>query len=305
MCNSSQVASIVNLLYKHSDAVSYHNLQVDEHHFTLPLYALAPTLCLQQVLLTPLPNSIKNTLMNSALSVVMDHVNVKSTQLAECPTFVQDKIATIAPALFALTLTCGVSKEAREQLKEAANNTIPSAPPTSIHSTEPAPINVTPTTAPACDSVSSGVPKGMHTDLWLGVTVTLLALLHLHYMYAIIFPTVIGIFLFTCNVNRDIISMSSRMGMSIAYSTILSSLHVLASDTDTQLRTFDATLDTTAPTFQILFDNVNKMRHAWQQLLGHRDKLKSGTVATLVKLEDITPGALEVKPLFQNIAKKE
>ncbi|PBK79077.1 hypothetical protein ARMGADRAFT_1037736 [Armillaria gallica] len=88
MRNSSQVAGIVNLLYKHSDAVSYHNQQVDEPHFTLPQYALAPTLHLQRVLPTPLPNSTKNALINWALSVVMDHVNIKSTQLAECPTIV-------------------------------------------------------------------------------------------------------------------------------------------------------------------------------------------------------------------------
>ncbi|KAK0438618.1 hypothetical protein EV421DRAFT_954803 [Armillaria borealis] len=172
------------------------------------------------------------------------------------------------------------------------------------HTTEPAPINVTPTTALTCDSVSSGVPKTMPTDPWLGVTIALLALLHLRYTYAIIFPTIVGIFLFMCNANRDIISMLSRMGMSIAYSTILSSLHVLASDADTQLRAFGASLDTTAPAFQI-FDNVNKMRRTWQQSLGHRDELKSGTAATLVKLEDVTPGALEVEPLLQNIAKKE
>ncbi len=85
ICNSTQVTGIVNLLYKHSDAVSYRNRQADKHQFTRPRYTLAPMLCLQWVLLTPLPNSTK---MNWALSVVMDLVNIESTRSAECPTFV-------------------------------------------------------------------------------------------------------------------------------------------------------------------------------------------------------------------------
>ncbi|KAK0438273.1 hypothetical protein EV421DRAFT_1906809 [Armillaria borealis] len=47
------------------------------------------------------------------------------------------------------------------------------------------------------------------------------------------------------------------------------------------------------------------MRRAWQQSLGCHDEVKSGTVVTLVQLEDVPPGALEAEPLLRNIAKQE
>ncbi|KAK0471235.1 hypothetical protein IW261DRAFT_1344746 [Armillaria novae-zelandiae] len=321
--NGTQVAGIVNLLYQHTDAISYHDRKSDEPHFTLPWYALAPTLRLQHVLPPPLPNCTKNALINWALSVVLDRVDVESTWLAECSTFVrkknkqiswdlllswwmngsQEKIANIAPALFAIMSTCAVSKENCEQLKDVANNASDVLP--GIPSGNERTSNATPTRTATFDTVSSGAPITMQSDPWLGVTVAILALLHLLYAYAIIFPTLVGVFLFTCNAHRDVIAMLSRIGISVAYSTVLSSLHILASDADTRLRTFGATLDSAAPTFQILFDNVNKMRCAWQQSLGCRDEVKSGMVATLVQLEDVLPGALKAEPLLRNIAKQE
>ncbi|SJL12593.1 uncharacterized protein ARMOST_16021 [Armillaria ostoyae] len=302
--NGTQVAGIGNLLYWRSDAISYHNRKADEPHFTLPRYALAPTLRLQCVLPTPLPN-YKKVLINWALSVVLNHVDMESTRLAECPTFVrkrneriswdlllswwmngsQEKIANIAPALFTIASTCAVSKEDREQLEEAEKNA--------------SNVNAVPTTTPAFDTVSSGVPMTMRSDLWLGVTVAILALLHPRYTYAIISPTLVSIFLFTCNANRDDIAMLSRIGVSVAYSTILSGLHVLASGAGTQLRAFGATVGTVVPIFQIPFDNVSKTRPAWQQSLGRRDEVNSGTAATLVQLEDVLPGAFEAEPLIE------
>ncbi|KAK0443218.1 hypothetical protein EV421DRAFT_1735827 [Armillaria borealis] len=255
----------------------------------------------------PLFLTTKNVLINWALSVVLNHVDMESTRLAECPTFVrkrneriswdlllswwmndsQEKIANIAPAVFAIASTCAVSKEDHEQLEEAeknASNVLPSLP----SSNDATPSNAAPTTTPAFDIVSSGVPMTMRSDLWLGVTVAILALLHLRYTYAIIFPTLVSIFLFT------------RIDVSVAYSTILSGLHVLASGAGTtQLRAFGATVGTAVPIFQIPFDNVSKTRPAWQQSLGRRDEVNSGTAATLVQLEDVLPGALEAEPLIE------
>ncbi len=57
------------------------------------------------------------------------------------------------------------------------------------------------------------------------------------------------------------------------------------------------------PTVQILFDNVNKMKHTWRQSLGH-DGVKNGTAVTLVKLEDVPPRALEAEALLQNIQER-
>lgn len=129
-------------------------------------------------------------------------------------------------------------------------------------------------------------------------------LLHFRYRRAVIFPTLFGVFLLTCNTHRDVISILSRVELSIAYNTILASLHLLAADADTTLRGFGKRVESSQPEFLILYDNVNKMQRAWQKSLGHQDELKSGTAATLIRLQGVPPGALGSEPLLENIKKK-
>jgi len=141
--------------------------------------------------------------------------------------------------------------------------------------------------------------------IFKGVTAAILALLLFRYRLALMFGTVIGIFCFTCNANRDLILVLGRLGLSISYSTILATLHTLAADSDLRLRAWGAATQTTEPAFLLVFDNVNKMQRAWQQTVGHKDEVKSGTAATLIRLEDVPPGAMKAKPLLENMRKKE
>ncbi|KAK0243467.1 hypothetical protein EDD85DRAFT_786363 [Armillaria nabsnona] len=175
--------------------------------------------------------------------------------------------SNISPALFAITSACALNKENHKQFEEAANN-----------DSNVLPLSVTPTTAPAFDTVSSGVPTIMRTEPWLGVIVAILALLHLRYTHDIIFPTLTGIFIFTLQFFQAFKFLSwHQISRQSAYTRLW--CH---------------------PTFQILFDNVNTMKRTWRQSLGH-DGVKSGTAVTLVKLEDIPPRALEAEGLLQNI----
>ncbi|KAJ6626497.1 hypothetical protein B0H10DRAFT_2429883 [Mycena sp. CBHHK59/15] len=82
-------------------------------------------------------------------------------------------------------------------------------------------------------------------------------------------------------------------------------LHVLAADSATQLQLYGAAVAVGQPMFLLLFDNVNKMQRAWQQVLGRRDMLTSGTAATLIGLEDVTEEAMDSKPLLENLAAKK
>lgn len=129
-------------------------------------------------------------------------------------------------------------------------------------------------------------------------------LLFFRHRSAIIFPTFIGLFLFTCNAHRDIIALLGRVGLSVAYSSILATLHLLASDAGDRLRLYGAVMKLGEPMFLLLFDNVNKMQRAWQQTVGHEDEVKSGCAATLVGLEDVRPGAMNAKPFLENLQKK-
>ncbi|KAJ6540235.1 hypothetical protein B0H10DRAFT_2245232 [Mycena sp. CBHHK59/15] len=130
-------------------------------------------------------------------------------------------------------------------------------------------------------------------------------LLFFRYRYAIVFPTFIGLFLFTCNAHRDVFALLSRIGLSVSYSMVLQTLHALAADSATQLQLYGAAVAVGQPMFLLLFDNVNKMQRAWQKVLGRRDMLTSGTAATLIGLEDVTEEAMDSKPLLENLAAKK
>jgi hypothetical protein len=118
------------------------------------------------------------------------------------------------------------------------------------------------------------------------------------------FPTLIGLFLFTCNANRDIFAVLGHVGLSVAYSSVLSTLHTLVADSNILLRVWGAMTEIGEPRFLLLFDNVNKMQRAWQSIIGREDEVKSGTAATLIKLEDVPPGAMLAEPLLKNLKEK-
>lgn len=79
----------------------------------------------------------------------------------------------------------------------------------------------------------------------------------------------------------------------------------MAADSDAQLHAYGAAVQLSEPTFLLLFDNVNKMQRAWQQTLGRQDEVKSGTAATLIRLEDVPPGAMRAEPLLNRMQQKE
>ncbi|KAG6904870.1 hypothetical protein DXG01_006553 [Tephrocybe rancida] len=235
--------------------------------------------------------------------------------------------------IFAVLTTISVSPSARKQLtKTAAPSTTEStshSPPSGVApgledtlDNDPEPLVAEPETnegevtdleshsvpidiGPEAEAevLDSGVPPGLKRDPWLGATVSILALLFLRYHYAVVFPTFLGVFLFTCNANRDIFAVMSRLGLSIAYSSVLASLHTLSADSDRCLRTLGALIELRGPRFLILFDNVNKMQRAWEPTISHGDEVKSGTAGTAIELEDIPEDAMRAEPLLHNIKK--
>ncbi|KAJ7804982.1 hypothetical protein B0H14DRAFT_2611861, partial [Mycena olivaceomarginata] len=239
----------------------------------------------------------------------------------------QEIIAVNAPAMFACLTSVAVNDKAAKKLTRAAEDKhIPVSSETSAPGREPAP-EPEPTPGQASSSwpnradadsddsdtehdgeavpISTGVPPKMRRDPWLGVTVAILMLLYFRYRYAIVFPTFIGIFLFTCNAHRDVIVLLCRVGLSVGYSTVLDTLHVSAMDSATQLHAFGALVQVCQPVFLLLFDNVNKMQRAWQQVLGRQDTVSSGTAATLVGLEDVTEEAMDSRPFIKNVEEKK
>ncbi|KAJ7840470.1 hypothetical protein B0H13DRAFT_2239514 [Mycena leptocephala] len=238
----------------------------------------------------------------------------------------QEIIAVNAPAIFSCLTSIAVSDDAQKKLARAAGVAVtepataepqptpepdpipggaPSSQPGSPAADNAASEDSDTEYEPEDEPLSNGVPSKMRRDPWLGVTAVILIMLYFRYRYAIVFPTFIGLFLFTCNAHRDIFALLCRVGFSVGYSTVLATLHVLAADSSSQLHTFGAAVQVAQPMFLLLFDNVNKMQRAWQQVLGKRDTLSSGCASTLIGLEDITEDAMDSGPLLKNIDEKK
>ncbi|KAJ7874114.1 hypothetical protein B0H13DRAFT_1894669 [Mycena leptocephala] len=253
----------------------------------------------------------------------------------------QETIATIAPAIFAVGTTLAINSRTRIKLEKAAQ---PAAPPPTAPISIPQPntgvaqIDSTASELPfhsASPALAGGEPEREHAeqqrdggsdgeeeeseesiavnsiaskigrrDPWQAVTASILVLLYFRYRFALVFPMLIGLFAFTCNANRELVSLLCRLGLAVSYQTTLATLHVLAADSDVQLKLLGTFSEDLGPGFLLLFDNVNKMQRAWQPTLGHKDEVQSGTASTAIELEDVPPGALRSQPLIEKIEQK-
>lgn len=55
---------------------------------------------------------------------------------------------------------------------------------------------------------------------------------------------------------------------------------------------------------KIIFDNINKMSRSWDPTVAQQDVVRCGTSAIVIKLEDVTPGALRLEPLLKAFSEK-
>ncbi|GJF00723.1 hypothetical protein PsYK624_170210 [Phanerochaete sordida] len=147
-----------------------------------------------------------------------------------------------------------------------------------------------------------GIALNMRRDPWLAVTTIMCMLLYIQYKFNTLFATIVGMLLFISRANHTIFAMCSRIGLSISRSDVLRKLHEIAKDS--QKRLDDWIMQNPDGPFdgKVVFDNVNKMARAWDPTLGHRNILRCGTSAIVIKLEDVPEGALRLSPLLENIA---
>ncbi|KAF8174657.1 hypothetical protein K438DRAFT_1609227 [Mycena galopus ATCC 62051] len=207
----------------------------------------------------------------------------------------EETIATVAPAIFAVATTVAVNSRTRTKLDKAAVRA-DEEPNAGSDGEEEDP--------GASVETSPMVSKIEQRDPWQAVTAVILVLLYFCYRFALVFPMLIGLFAFTCNTNRELVSLLCCLGMAVSYQTTLATLHVLAADSDAHLKLLSAFTFNLGPQFLILFDNVNKMKWGWQPTLGHKDEFKSGTALTIIELEDVLPGILHSEPLIEKIQAK-
>ncbi|KAF8193518.1 hypothetical protein K438DRAFT_1589343 [Mycena galopus ATCC 62051] len=351
--------AIVDLIFHHVKSQLWIARIAQEPSFALPRHALRPSLRMKSNLDPPGSNSTRNSLLDWALRIILERVDKESNRLVNPEHgFVrlpeteawswnkilarwsmlqsEEKLATIAPVLFAVGTTIAVNSRTRRKLESVVRAGAPEPAPVSAPASEPSQ-SVSPDlpfygddqaapsgSEPSHESEEPEMepdagsdededeplqPSPLSTkigrrDPWQAVTVSILVLLYFRYRFALVFPMLIGLFAFTCNANRDLVSLLCRLGLIVSYKATLATLSVLASDSEAQLRLLGTFHVDLGPGFLLLFDNINKMQRAWQATLGHKDEVKSGTASTVIELEDVPPGAMLSEPLVEKIKQK-
>lgn len=113
------------------------------------------------------------------------------------------------------------------------------------------------------------------------ITIVLMMIFAARNLQVVAVQQVIGLFLFGNSCSFAIYALMSRLGLSTSYTTVGKLLCKLT-------RASQATLHeiAVARAFLLIYDNINRMRRAWDPDLGQKDTVLNGTAATLVELKD-------------------
>ncbi|KAG9119176.1 hypothetical protein FRC07_005951, partial [Ceratobasidium sp. 392] len=109
------------------------------------------------------------------------------------------------------------------------------------------------------------------------------------------FQALMAVFMFSCNANKLLYLVTSRIGLSTSHSTLRSNLDRLGQSATAELqararRAYESACDFAQQPqeyFLIVFDNVNKYYQAWNQTVAKKNRMKNGTAATAIMLEDV------------------
>lgn len=118
-------------------------------------------------------------------------------------------------------------------------------------------------------------------------------------LHFVAFQQIIGLFLFANTCSYAIYAVLSRAGISTSYTSVGKLLRKLTTSSQNTVRDIAQ-----ARAFLLIYDNINRMRRAWDPDLGQKDTVLSGTAATFVELEDCdVEEALDPKPLKESCAR--
>lgn len=113
------------------------------------------------------------------------------------------------------------------------------------------------------------------------------------------FQKLIGVWLFANSAARDLYDVLGRMGLSLSYSGVLHLLKELASSAQDNI-----CARAVQRMFELVYDNINRQKRVWDNELGERDVMNSGTAAIFVVVEDCDPSAFDMKQLESARAKQ-
>ena len=106
-----------------------------------------------------------------------------------------------------------------------------------------------------------------------------------------------GIWHFACQSHVDVKRISTRMGLSIHDNSACDALNSLTDERMQFLKTLIAeSMQTGQVLYTTVLDNVQQYAQVFEHGIGRENQLRQGTFATVIHLEDIEPGAFDLKP---------
>lgn len=120
---------------------------------------------------------------------------------------------------------------------------------------------------------------------------------------ASLYPLCRGIWHFAAKSHQSVFRVESRLGQSVAYSTMFEALKTMAND---QLILIRELLDPASGGHGIMVsDNVQEYAVQRDFRIGRENRMIKGMAATVVQMEDVLPGAFNLKELVRRQALQE
>jgi hypothetical protein len=110
-----------------------------------------------------------------------------------------------------------------------------------------------------------------------------------------------SILLFSCNANRFVYRLLSRLGISVAYSTVNRKLHELGDSARQSLKNLGDRIRKREVTVIWIYDNIQRNYVAWNQSVANRNRMRTGTASTVLVMEDVPEGAMDPAELTKRL----
>ncbi|GBE85253.1 hypothetical protein SCP_0704400 [Sparassis crispa] len=196
-----------------------------------------------------------------------------------------------APTIVRLLIACAIPSEARPVISpERVTSSIPH------EQNQSSAVNLPVSYA---DYLMRNAPSGRgknRKDPLVTVLTACLLLMSARNLHSTAFRKVVGVWLFAHTAHHGLYSILSRLGFSVSYTSVLKLLRRLAVSAKEVIQR-----KSTSRAFLLIYDNINRMKRAWDPDLGQKDAIHNGTAATYVELEDCdVEKAFDVKALRES-----
>lgn len=143
--------------------------------------------------------------------------------------------------------------------------------------------------------------RGLRSIYKQGTAVALSILLYLRNKSIALLPQVTSVILFSCNANRFVYRLLSRLGISVAYSTVNNKLHELGDSVRRSIKSLGNRVREKKVNVIWIYDNIQRNYVAWNQSVANKNRMRTGTASTVLVMEDVPRGAMDPAKLTKRL----